>query len=442
MAYINYYLKGALSKSNIQDLSRTAEGRTEIKDYQNKLLQIYISISSRGTRIKIYTKQRVEPKNWDPDKQRLKPRPKIEYINNTNKWLNELYQEVSDLAVEKERSSRRITIDEVRNKVNGRLVKYKDNESLENIFNSFIRQHKTAQGNPISSLTAKQYTVMKNHLVDFTELNRIGFNLDLFEEQKMSRFKDFLYDHAELSDNTVRRAITCLKVFIKYLASNNYIRDFDLSTLKYSSNEGEIYVVPFDILLQMQNAEIENTNLSRVRDVFLFQSWTGQRYSDIYKMKRNEIIEDQNGELIWDLVTVKTKERVRVPIIKYARQILNKYKNEADPIPKYVEQEVNRSIKEVGEKLGLNWTEKIILYYRGKPKEEQVPFYKVLSTHVARKSFITNALILGVPERVVREVSKHKDERSFRRYVKFAESFVHKEIRAAFEKKYKRSKKL
>ena len=363
MAYINYYLKGALSKSNIQDLSRTAEGRTEIKDYQNKLLQIYISISSRGTRIKIYTKQRVEPKNWDPDKQRLKPRPKIEYINNTNKWLNELYQEVSDLAVEKERSSRRITIDEVRNKVNGRLVKYKDNESLENIFNSFIRQHKTAQGNPISSLTAKQYTVMKNHLVDFTELNRIGFNLDLFEEQKMSRFKDFLYDHAELSDNTVRRAITCLKVFIKYLASNNYIRDFDLSTLKYSSNEGEIYVVPFDILLQMQNAEIENTNLSRVRDVFLFQSWTGQRYSDIYKMKRNEIIEDQNGELIWDLVTVKTKERVRVPIIKYARQILNKYKNEADPIPKYVEQEVNRSIKEVGEKLGLNWTEKIILYY-------------------------------------------------------------------------------
>jgi len=63
-----------------------------------------------------------------------------------------------------------------------------------------------------------------------------------------------------------------------------------------------------------------------------------------------------------------------------------------------------------------------------------VPFYEVLTSHVGRKSYITNSLILGVPERVVKEVSGHKDEKSFRRYVQLAESYKSQVIRKAFSK--------
>jgi len=41
-------------------------------------------------------------------------------------------------------------------------------------------------------------------------------------------------------------------------------------------------------------------------------------------------------------------------------------------------------------------------------------------------------LTLGVPERVVREISGHKDEKSFARYVKLAESYKNKVIQEAF----------
>ena len=81
----------------------------------------------------------------------------------------------------------------------------------------------------------------------------------------------------------------------------------------------------------------------------------------------------------------------------------------------------------------MNKSTKILRYFDGVKKEDFVPFYQVLTTHVARKSFITNALMPGVPERIARDVSGHKDEKSFRRYVKLVDSYKDEVIRGAFD---------
>ena len=75
---------------------------------------------------------------------------------------------------------------------------------------------------------------------------------------------------------------------------------------------------------------------------------------------------------------------------------------------------------------------KTLEFHDGVRKEEYVPFYKVLTTHVARKSYITNSLIIGVPERVVKEVSGHKSEKDFRRYVNLANSYKDEMIRKSY----------
>lgn len=62
----------------------------------------------------------------------------------------------------------------------------------------------------------------------------------------------------------------------------------------------------------------------------------------------------------------------------------------------------------------------------------QLAFYEGLTTHVARKSYITNSLILGVPERVVKAVSGHKSEKYFRRYVNLANGYKDEMIRNSF----------
>ena len=68
------------------------------------------------------------------------------------------------------------------------------------------------------------------------------------------------------------------------------------------------------------------------------------------------------------------------------------------------------------------------------PKIDTPAFYEIMTAHVARKTFITNSLILGVPERVVREISDHKDEKSFRRYIKLADSYKTAKLFEAYSK--------
>jgi hypothetical protein len=91
-------------------------------------------------------------------------------------------------------------------------------------------------------------------------------------------------------------------------------------------------------------------------------------------------------------------------------------------------------LKEIGEKAGLTRKVRKVRYYDGEINIEYVPFYKILTTHIARKSYITNSLILDIPERIVRSISKHKNERSFKRYVEISEEYKNQKIREVFEK--------
>ncbi len=162
--------------------------------------------------------------------------------------------------------------------------------------------------------------------------------------------------------------------------------------------------------------------------------WTGQRYSDINKISHNDISENANGEKVWNLITYKTQTRISVPIVPYAEEILDKYKDFVTPILIISNQNLNNYLKELGRLVKFGWQVKTSRYYEGVIQLEELPFYEVLTTHVGRKSYITNSLILGVPERVVKEVSGHKDENSFRRYVQLAEINKSQVIRKAFSK--------
>jgi hypothetical protein len=97
-------------------------------------------------------------------------------------------------------------------------------------------------------------------------------------------------------------------------------------------------------------------------------------------------------------------------------------------------QKINDYLKEIGVKVGLTRKVRKVKYYNGEMEIEFVPFHEVLTTHVARKSYITNSLILNIPERVVRSISKHKNERSFKRYVDLSEEYKDQKVREAFRK--------
>jgi integrase len=54
----------------------------------------------------------------------------------------------------------------------------------------------------------------------------------------------------------------------------------------------------------------------------------------------------------------------------------------------------------------------------GVRKEKTYPKYKLVTSHTARRSFATNAFKQGVPSLAIMQITGHRTETSFMRYIK------------------------
>lgn len=431
MASVHYYLKNALALEN-----QTALPEDELEKYISSQLQIICSVSVKGKRIKVYTGKRIAPKHWDIKQERANTKVYKNIGTTLNSFLNDIHTSISKLAEEHENTGKDISKEILRDLISPKM-QVEAQASLEPPFetryNHFIQNHNTGEGYNLRDSTKKKYNGFKTHLEKFAELNRIELTLSSFTENLLEGYKSYLVS-IKLSDNTVAKYVKAAKTFCKYYIGKGELKHFNTSSIKVTEREGEVYVIPLPEIIRMQNMELEDERLDRAKDVFMFMCWTGQRYSDVANFKRSDIFKDEFGQPIWHLTTQKTRDVIKVPLLDYAQEILRKYEDCERPLPIVTNQKTNDALKELALEAELSHMVKLTVFYNGMKSEKLLRFDQIISTHVARKSFITSALMLGVPERVVREISGHKDEKSFRRYVNLADSYKSRIIHTSFSK--------
>jgi len=385
-----------------------------------------------GSRLQVYTKKRIEPKYWTKNKQEVNCRKLKSGCIELNTWLSDLKKEINLKCIQLETSSRRITKTDLLKIINQFSVKKSTKKTFAELMEFFLNEHQTQSGNPLKLGTKKKYRVLVNHLNSFCEYRSVLPYVDNISIQFFKDFEKYLRSELQHIDNTIVKATKGCKTFFGFLAKKNIIEPIDFSGFKTTETEGEIYTLSIDEILKIQNTDFASQKLNDTRDIFCFQCWTGERISDIMKIRWDEIHINKKEERIWNFISVKGEERISVPIIEHADKIISKYKTHPIPLPLMSSQKINDNLKVIGLRSGLTHNVRKTSYINGEIKVEHVPFYKVLTTHVARKSFITNSLILDIPERIVRSISKHKNERSFRRYVEISEEFKNQKIREAF----------
>ena len=440
MATINYYLKGAMSEKQIIELDKRDEKQL-LKELLSKPLQIVLTVSTLGYRIQVYTKRRIEQKYWDKEKQLYDSRKYRLNVAEGNKWLSDLKFDTAKLVDQNELNAIISSREELKELIVNRNPISSSKTSLISLLDEFIKQHKTKDGNELRHNSLKGYHSLKYHLNNYSE--EIGKTIMPHDVtlQFMTKFKDYLSNEifledekrVILSDTTVAKIIKRFKTFLKHLFSIGLVKTFNLSEIRSIEREGAVIVLKPDEVLLLQKAEIKEFTENRIRDIFCFQCWTGQRFSDLMNIEHDDIIKE-GEDWKWVLVVSKTQEKIEIPIVDYAKEILLKYLNSEYPIPRYSNQVVNRTLKDIAKELEMDRSVTIEKYQKGKLKTENTPLYNVITSHVGRKSFITNGLMLGINERIVRDISGHKDEKSFRRYVNYAEDFKSAIIKKAFSK--------
>jgi integrase len=157
--------------------------------------------------------------------------------------------------------------------------------------------------------------------------------------------------------------------------------------------------------------------LERVRDFFIFGSFTGMRYGDIAGLKKDNVFKDHIK--FFNQKSGNTQS-LTVPLTPVSKSILEKYKSLPGEyaLPSISNQKTNDALKLVAQYAGID--ERIEIANKdafGNIKKEHCPKHDLVTCHTSRKSFITIAMTLGMPESTIVSITGHaKGSKAFHKY--------------------------
>jgi integrase len=278
----------------------------------------------------------------------------------------------------------------------------------------------------LSFLTEKRNKYIDKTDVDGNVLDLITRILKSESEKKFRlRFandKIRLITQGELCDNTIQKRFDNLNEFIKYLYKKKIITWYpeDISDLRklYKSYMPDFTTLTRDETKKLYefkiNYDYDDKRYEFVRDVFIFMSLTSFRFSDVVTFNKERNIEG-NKIKKYPQKTEKFDAVSIIDIQPVVKSILEKYDYKLD---RYGNTLFNRYLSECLEKSGM-FNETFYKKKRIKGRPVQLPGitrYQALSTHSGRRTCITNLISNGFELARIRTISGHSSDRMLLRY--------------------------
>ena len=156
----------------------------------------------------------------------------------------------------------------------------------------------------------------------------------------------------------------------------------------------------------------------RARDLMCFGAFTGLRYSDIMQLRRADVHPDHI-----EVVTRKTADRLRIELNRHSRALIDKYSGLPDDrvMPYMDTSQMNSCLKAAALMAGITDPVTVTQYYGAERRSVTRPKCELLSSHCGRRSFICNALAMGISPVVVMKWTGHSDYQSMRPYIDVAD---------------------
>lgn len=261
--------------------------------------------------------------------------------------------------------------------------------------------------------TLRSYKVVRKNINDFqNKYNRVltykNVDIDFYNE-----FIKYLTTSLNLSKNTIGTRIKILKTFLNMANEQgvNVNRDYQKRAFSKPSEVSENIYLNIDELNQMYKLNGLSEYLERVRDLFIFGADCGLRYSDLVRISK-ENITDNDTILIR---TQKTSTTIETPITPRMYQILEKYNYE---LPKISNQKYNQYLKDVARMANINERVSITSTKGGLLVTKNYEKWELVTAHTSRRAFATNAYLNNVPTLAIMAITGHKTESAFLKYIK------------------------
>jgi integrase len=435
---------------------RSGSDKTKL---QNKIVPIRMIVSFNGDRYFCGIKHSVKLSQWDstnhivikhPDsavinkdlhdihnkinlivKYRLSTNDKEMNFDSIKKIVDEVVSEVRDIPIKSiplNTSSDLVKLNDTETPKPDEYAFYTAYDQFCNDTKSGLRKRRIRKTHAnIKDSTQKAYSTLLSKLLIYDPARTLTF--DDINKNFYNKFIQFLQNNEfvnsktgekkKLSDSTVGNMIKILKAFLRYSHNEgwhtniNYLNDYFISPKDSVQRE----FLNVEELKKLWYYNPINDRMKNTKNVFMFQCFSGIRYSDLRKITPDSIDSDR-GLIMFD--QEKTGGKAFISFHKFMLKILDDTENFKINWSILSNDKLNANIQELCEKSGIN--SKVIPYkiVLGKkvniydtPKQK----HEIITSHCGRHSFVTLCSNeLGLPDEIVRVFSGHSSQDSLQRY--------------------------
>ncbi len=282
------------------------------------------------------------------------------------------------------------------------------------VYDIFIEQKENDKSdNANSESTINRYKYNKKLLEEFQKDTKTSVHFNRINDKFYNSFLDYCNTTKKHSANTLRRNIGLLKTFLNWAIENQFTYKTDFK--KFRSPKAQLtdeVALTFEQVKELYEKDLsDKPRLEKVRDVFVLGCSTGLRVSNYSKIKKSDI----NEGYIYVNDQKNKDKQLRIPLNDFSSEILKKYDYE---LPIISLQRFNEYIKDVFEELEYTHTVKKITRIGKDIIETDIPYFERISSHTARRSFITIMKNRKIPDKVIMGFTGHKSLEVFNKYYK------------------------
>ena len=376
---------------------------------KNNEALLYARITVNQKRINLSLKRKIETSLWDPNLKKAKGHSsQAKNINQFIAKLNsKLFQIYEDLMYREQL-------------VTAQLIKsiYLGEGKTHKSLNELIEYHSQKIENTLAPGTIRNFKITENYISKFLlkKIKTSDIYLNQLDYKFICDFQNFLANYypkghpKAMKQNTVMkhlqrlRKMTTLAYHLEWAEKDPFIRWKPTYTKTHrgylSANE----------LSNIENYTFLIERLERVRDLFVFSSYTGISYVDIMLLTPDNIHLGIDGNNWIITKRQKTKSSVKVPLLETALALVKKYAHHpmtqvsGTLFPIITNEKLNFYLKEVALATGIT---------------------KNLTFHMARHTFATTVTLTnGVPIETVSKMLGHSKIATTQIYARVIESKV------------------
>lgn len=394
----------------------------------NKTIYCYVR-EGRQKPLIFNTQEKVNPANWDKIKKRAitAGKGKFDGARELNLFLDSFENNIKKAAREIKADNITIEFEDIKRK----LVEKFSGRNKSNIFEGLDLYIKVRE-NDLTQATLNKFSNIKKLLTDFQNKSYTTLSYGAMDLSFYDSFVNYLIYEKKLNSNSAYKNIALLKTFLAWSYDRGLNRYDHFRKFKKKEFSVDIVTLTEKELKQIEDLDLsadEDRRLYKARDLFLFGCYTGARFSDIQNIHHSDI---KNN--VWYLRQIKTKNITEIPLIEQAQNILKRYELYEKPLPVISNQKLNKYIKELCKKAEIDSKVRITEQRGNQTIEAEYKKYELISTHTARRTFITLSLTKGMNPQIVMSITGHKSYSSFKKYVNLVTTDKQKALKETWGK--------